>query len=146
MFRVSFLSTSEAITRAVVLQQQELLFYSPTPSVKRKQTKNQPTRKTELALLVFTGKLMFLKTAFCLFFLELGEMRFHVMHLGLDYWIEFCRVRWGQLSLFRKQLSLPKSVKIQFVIVNEGFFFSIFFLFGVLYLLLDSHAYYRGLY
>lgn len=70
---------------------------------------------------------MFLKTAFCLFFLELGEMRFHVMHLGLDYWIEFCRVRWGQLSLFRKQLSLPKSVKIQFVIVNEGFFFSIFF-------------------
>lgn len=73
-------------------------------------------------------------------------MRFHVMHLGLDYWIEFCRVRWGQLSLFRKQLSLPKSVKIQFVIVNEGFFFSIFFLFGVLYLLLDSHAYYRGLY
>lgn len=89
---------------------------------------------------------MFLKTAFCLFFLELGEMRFHVMHLGLDYWIEFCRVRWGQLSLFRKQLSLPKSVKIQFVIVNEGFFFSIFFLFGVLYLLLDSHAYYRGLY
>lgn len=44
VFRVSFLSTSEAITRAVVLQQQELLFYSPTPSVKKK-TNKKPTHQ-----------------------------------------------------------------------------------------------------
>lgn len=64
------------------------------------------------------------------------------MHLGLDYWIEFCKVRWGQLSLFRKQLSLPKSVKIQFMIVNEGIFNIFLLLFWLLYLPLDGRAYY----
>lgn len=87
---VFFLSTSEVLirersTRTAVCVLGFFSFYFPPKS-----------SKGEIGSVSIYWQISVPKAfLFACSFLELGEIRFHVMHLGLDYWIEFCKVHWG---------------------------------------------------